>query len=156
MLKAIDHVNIVVRDLTPMLAFYKEALGLTVTQDVIISGDWIAQVVGLKNVKARVIYLEIGDGTGPRIELIDYESPSSDEPEFLDRPHALGIRHMAFKVDDIDATVSQLQDRGVSFNSTVMQVPDAQVTYANSVRKRLVYFHDPEGNILELCEYKGE
>ena len=30
-----------------------------------------------------------------------------------------------------------------------------QVTYAGGVRKRLVYFHDPEGNLLELCEYKA-
>lgn len=155
MLKAIDHVNIVVRDLEPMLAFYQKALGLTITQDVVISGDWIAQVVGLQNVKARVIYLEVGEGAGPRIELIEYESPTRVEPEFSDRPHALGIRHMAFKVDDIDAVVTRLQNRGVTFNSQVMQVPDSQVSYAHSVRKRLLYFHDPEGNILELCEYKS-
>jgi catechol 2,3-dioxygenase-like lactoylglutathione lyase family enzyme len=34
-------------------------------------------------------------------------------------------------------------------------VPSSQVTYANNVRKRLVYFRDPEGNLLELCEYRS-
>jgi hypothetical protein len=28
------------------------------------------------------------------------------------------------------------------------------VTYSGGVRKRLVYFRDPEDNILELCEYR--
>jgi len=27
-------------------------------------------------------------------------------------------------------------------------------TYAGGVRKRLIYFADPEGNLLELCEYR--
>ena len=34
------------------------------------------------------------------------------------------------------------------------QVPDAQVRYRGGVRKRLVYFKDPEGNLLEFCEYR--
>ena len=153
MLKAIDHVNIVVRDMQPMLAFYTDSLGMKVTKDVVITGDWIEQVVGLKDVNARVIYLEIGDATGPRIELIQYENPPCIKSDSPNSPHLLGIRHMAFSVDDIDSIVKRLIDKGVTFNSTVMRVPSTQVTYAGSVCKRLVYFHDPEGNILELCEY---
>jgi len=157
MLKAVDHVNIVVDDMSLMLGFYRDALGLKVTQDVVISGDWIAAVVGLKNVKARVIYLELGPspGAGTRIELIKYESPISLQLADQDQPHALGIRHMAFAVDDIDVIVERLKNRGVTFSSQVMQVPNTQVQYAGNIRKRLVYFQDPEGNILELCEYRA-
>jgi catechol 2,3-dioxygenase-like lactoylglutathione lyase family enzyme len=61
---------------------------------------------------------------------------------------------MAFKVDDVDATINKLRAAGVEFFSDVQTVPDAQVAYAGGVRKRLVYFRDPEGNILELCEYR--
>ena len=153
MLKSVDHVNIVVNDVSLMLGFYRDALGLKVTQDVVISGDWIAAIVGLENVKARVIYLEVGQGAGTRIELIKYESPISLQPADQDKPHAIGIRHMAFAVDDIDVIVERLENRGVTFSSQVMQVPNTQVQYAGNIRKRLVYFHDPEGNILELCEY---
>ena len=35
----------------------------------------------------------------------------------------------------------------------IQQVPATQVDYAD-VRKRLVYFRDPEGNLLELCCYE--
>jgi catechol 2,3-dioxygenase-like lactoylglutathione lyase family enzyme len=72
----------------------------------------------------------------------------------VDRPHAPGLRHLAFTVSDIEALVAKLRERGVRFFSEVQTVPSAQVTYANDVRKRLVYFQDPEGNLLELCEYR--
>ncbi len=155
MLKAIDHINIVVRQIDPMIMFYTQCLGMRVTKDVVICGKWIDQVVGLEGVKARVIYLQIGDGSGPRIELIDYQNPQSIDPGGQDQPNAVGIRHMAFAVQDIDVIVERLASRGVAFGSDVMTVPSGQVQYAGDVRKRLVYFKDPEGNILELCEYRA-
>jgi catechol-2,3-dioxygenase len=48
-----------------------------------------------------------------------------------------------------------LRYRGVKFFSQIQNVPESQVTYSDGVKKRLVYFHDPEGNILELCEYRA-
>jgi catechol 2,3-dioxygenase-like lactoylglutathione lyase family enzyme len=62
---------------------------------------------------------------------------------------------MAFRVADIDAIVARLKSSGITFVSDTQLVPDSQVTYAGGVRKRLVYFHDPEGNLLELCEYRS-
>jgi catechol 2,3-dioxygenase-like lactoylglutathione lyase family enzyme len=91
---------------------------------------------------------------GPRVELLKYTSPEALRAPGVDRPNALGLRHLAFKVDDVDAAVTKLQTAGVEFFSRVQTVPDSQVTYAGGVRKRLVYFRDPEGNILELCEYR--
>jgi glyoxylase I family protein len=159
MLERIDHINIVVRDLPAMTAFYRDVLGLRVTKEVIISGKWIAAVVGLEDVLADVVYLDMpgaGEGVaGPRIELIKYHSPAGAEPPGLDLPHTRGLRHMAFRVDAIDPMVASLKQRGVKFFSDVQRVPDSQVTYAGGVRKRLVYFQDPEGNLLELCEYKA-
>ena len=151
----IDHVNIVVEDLERMVAFYRDALGLKETKRVTITGDWVAATVGLSEVHADVVYLDFA--SGPRIELIRYNRPSPPvaRPSGVDRPNAPGLRHIAFRIDDIDATVARLQRAGVKFFSRdVQQVPDTQVTYAGGIRKRLIYFADPEGNILELCEYK--
>jgi catechol 2,3-dioxygenase-like lactoylglutathione lyase family enzyme len=152
MLSSFDHVNLVVADLPRMLAFYRDTLGFTVTKHVTISGDWIGKTVGLENVSAEVVYLDLP--SGPRIELLRYISPDAIRAPGVDRPNALGLRHMAFKVDDVDAAAARLRAASVEFFSDVQAVPDSQVTYAGGVRKRLVYFRDPEGNILELCEYK--
>jgi len=152
MLQQIDHVNIVVHDLEKMVSFYCGVLGLTVSKRVTISGEWIDQTVGLKGVTGDVVYLD--PPFGPRIELIRYRAPEASRPANLGESNTPGLRHMAFKVDDIDALVKALTKAGVKFFSGVQQVPDRQVTYAGGVRKRLVYFADPEGNLLELCEYR--
>jgi catechol 2,3-dioxygenase-like lactoylglutathione lyase family enzyme len=109
-------------------------------------------VVGLSGACADVVYLDLP--AGPRVELIRYRAPVTSRPEGLETSNTPGIRHFAFRLDDIDAAAARLKQAGVTFLSDVQTVPDSQVTYAGGVRKRLVYFRDPEGNLLELCEYK--
>ena len=41
MIERIDHVNIVVRDLPTMVAFYRDTLGLSQGREVTIGGDWV-------------------------------------------------------------------------------------------------------------------
>lgn len=152
MIESIDHVNLVVRDLKRMTAFYRDVIGLRVTKEVSISGEWIDEVVGLKGAEGDVVYLELP--SGPRIELIDYKSPVGVEQGVENQPNVFGLRHMAFRVSSIEAVAEKLSVAGIAFQSEVKTVPDVQVQYAGGVRKRLVYFRDPEGNLLELCEYR--
>jgi catechol 2,3-dioxygenase-like lactoylglutathione lyase family enzyme len=152
MIESIDHVNLVVRDLKRMTEFYRDVLGLRVTKEVSISGEWIDEVVGLNGVVGDVVYLELP--SGPRIELIDYKSPRGVEQGVDNHPNVFGLRHMAFRVSSIEAVAEKLSAAGIAFQSEVKTVPDSQVKYAGGVRKRLVYFRDPEGNLLELCEYR--
>lgn len=152
MIEGIDHVNLVVRELEAMTTFYRDVLGFRVTKAVTISGDWVAAVVGLTDVVADVVYLD--PPHGPRIELIRYRQPSGARPEGLSKANTLGLRHCAFRVSDIDCVADRLRMAGVQTRSPVAAVPEGQVRYAGGARKRLVYFEDPEGNLLELCEYK--
>ncbi len=154
MLEAIDHINIVVRDLEPMAEFYSRVLGMRITKRVTISGDWIDRVIGLRNAVGEVIYLELP--AGPRLELIRYVRPQGADPAGLEIPNMRGLRHIAFRVNDIDAAIVRLRESGIRTTSDAQTVPNEQVTYAGGVRKRLVYFQDPEKNILELCEYRAD
>jgi len=153
MIEQIDHINIVVNDLEAMIHFYKNCLGFKLAKRVEISGTWIERVVGLEQARAEVVYLELP--TGPRIELIHYLSPIGLSPGALDIPNTMGIRHIAFRVSNIEIWVARLKKEDISFFGEIQEVPGVQVTYAGGVQKRLVYFHDPEGNILELCEYSS-
>lgn len=153
MLEQIDHINIVVADLARMTAFYRDVLGMRVTKEVSIRGEWVERTVGLKGVEANVVYLETQVEGGTRLELIEYISPKGARPPGIGESNAPGIRHFAYKVRNIDDLAARLRRAGVTLFSEVQQVPDSQVTYAGGVRKRLVYFRDPEGNLLELCEY---
>lgn len=154
MFTQIDHVNIVVNDLNSMTAFYRDALGFEVTKEVTISGEWVESVVGLEGVVAEVVYL--APPSGPRVELIRYVSPEGHCPPDLGRSNTRCLRHIAFQVEEIDAAVARLKSVAVRLLSEVQRVPNSQVTYSGGVCKQLVYFHDPEGNLLELCEYKAK
>ena len=152
MIERIDHVNLVVDDLPGMVAFYRDVLGLRVTKRVSISGPWIETLTGFKKVEADVVYLEAPTGAG--VELICYRTPRGQRPAGLGVPNTVGIRHVAFRVTELDAMAASLEAAGVELLSDVQQVPSAQVDYADQ-RKRIVYFRDPEGNLFELCEFRA-
>lgn len=153
MIERIDHVNLIVNDLPTMVAFYGEVMGLRLTKRAAIGGDWIEALTGFAKVEADVAYLEaayLEAGTGTGLELIRYRTPEGPRPKGLSDPNTKGIRHVAFRVRDLDTVVASLKAAGVDFLSSVQRVSAEQVDYANQ-RKRIVYCRDPEGNLLELC-----
>jgi len=72
---------------------------------------------------------------GTMLELIPGKGPLT--PPHLDDP---GIRHLAIQVDDFDGAYARLQAAGVRF------LGDPISKQGN----RLVFFADPDGNILHL------
>ena len=151
MLERIDHVNLVVSDMKAMVAFYRDILGMRLTKQAVISGPWIDAATGLSPVEAEVVFLEVP--SGPGIELIHYRSPIGSRPDGLGQPNMPGLRHIALRVTNLDRLVAALEATGTKMLSKVQQVPAIQVDFADR-RKRLVYCHDPEGNLLELCDYQ--
>ena len=151
MLQRIDHVNIVVEDLAAMTAFYRDVLRLRVTREITIRGDWIDATTGLKGVEADVVYLEAQSGAG--LELIFYRSPRGASPAGLGEANTKGLRHLAFWVDDLEAVAASLQAAGVELLSEIQKVPTAQVSF-EARQKRIAYCRDPEGNLLELCDFQ--
>lgn len=151
MIERIDHVNLVVDDMPAMTAFYRDVLGLRLAREATISGPWIDAVTGLRQVEADVAYLEMPEG--PRVELIHYRSPKGTRPSGQGDPNASGLRHLAFRVQSIDQMANALKAAGVELLGEVQEVPQTQVDYAG-LRKRLLYFLDPEGNVLELCTFE--
>ncbi|MEO6150243.1 MAG: VOC family protein, partial [Mucilaginibacter sp.] len=59
------------------------------------------------------------------------------------RPEAAGLRHLAFKVDDIDIAIAHLNDNGVITEP---------VKVDEFTGKRYTFFPDPDGLPLELYE----
>lgn len=152
MIRAIDHLNIVVTDLARSLAFYIDVLGFTKTKDAYLEGEWIDRIVGLRGVKARAAFIVAPAGE-PRIELLEYTAPQGGSSPENSRANTLGLRHIALRVDDIAATVARLRCAGATVFSEPVRVP-AGVVHHDAGEKTLVYFLDPDGVILELAEYR--
>ncbi len=153
MIRGIDHLNIVVADLARSVTFYTEVLGFVKTADVRMTGAWIEEIIGLKGVEGLVAFVELPGGGGPRIELLQYVAPAGVALPENSRANTLGLRHVAFRVDNIAGMAAKLRAEGVTLFSDPVKVPQGIVKFAAG-DKSLCYFLDPDGTILELCEYR--
>ncbi len=140
-LKKIDHIGIVVNDLAAAKAFFLD-LGLEVDGEAEMEGEWVDQVVGFKGVKSAISVLRAPDG-GANIELIKYYKPLDEREIQQPFPNTPGIRNIAFEVDDIEAVVARLNEKGYY---TLGEVPQYEDIY------KLCYIHGPEGIIIMLAE----
>ncbi len=152
MIRAVDHINIVVSDLERSLNFYTETLDFKIVRRARLEGDWIDKTVGLKNVSAEVAYI-VSQGGEPRIELLHYLSPVGGESSLRSTPNTIGLRHIALRVTDIHTVARRLEASGVTLFSEPVVVPAAAVQH-DAGQKTLLYFTDPDGVIVELAQYE--
>lgn len=145
MLKKIDHINIVVSNLERTKDFFRQ-LGFSVVHEDNLEGDWIASIVNLKEVKASYAQLSLRD-LGTNIELIKFDRPVTSGIHSKSIPNQIGIRHIAFEVENIEEIVSSMKEEGVEFFGDIQIYPETG--------KKLVYFYGPDGIILELAQYKN-
>ncbi|HWA08666.1 MAG TPA: VOC family protein [Opitutaceae bacterium] len=152
MLQGIDHINIVVADLARSVDFYTRVLGFTKAKEAYLEGEWIDRIVGLRGVRARVVYVVAPAGE-PRLELLCYENPKGATFTANAHPNTAGLRHLALRVRDLAGMTARLKTAGVKFFSEPVRVPDGVVQH-DAGTKTLVYCTDPDGVILELTEYR--
>ena len=143
-IQRMDHVGIVVDDLEAAKAFFTE-LGLEVRGSGSVDGEWVDRVVGLEGVHTDFAMMETPDGHS-RLELISFHTPPAEGDDGHAPANTRGIRHLAFVVDDIDATVTRLRAHGGELVGEIER-------YANIFR--LCYLRGPEGIIVELAERLG-
>ena len=124
-LEHIHHVAIIVSDYPAARRFYTETLGLPVLREHFRPerNDW-------------KLDLQLGDC---ELEIVGEPNP----PRRVNRPEACGLRHLAFRVEDVEQAVAWLQERGV------LCEPVRVDPYTN---RRMTFFFDPDGLPLELHE----
>jgi catechol 2,3-dioxygenase-like lactoylglutathione lyase family enzyme len=137
----IDHVGIVVSDFSTAKEFFLE-FGLQIQGEGKVEGEWVGRIVGFKEVKANIAMLRTPDGEAT-IELIKFYDPLDEKGIQPSLSNSLGIRHICFAVDDIEAIVAKLKKKGTEL---VGEIQRYQNTY------KLCYIFGPEGIILELAE----
>jgi catechol 2,3-dioxygenase-like lactoylglutathione lyase family enzyme len=142
-IKRMDNVLIVVDDLDAVQAFFIE-LGLTLEGETTVEGPDVGRLIGLDNVRATLAMLRTPDGQG--IELDKFHTPDAVRFGPVAAPvNALGLRRVMFAVDDIDAMVVRMRERGHEVIG--------EMRYGESYR--LAYLRGPEGIIVGLAESVG-
>lgn len=124
-LKDIHHVAIIASDYEKSKRFYVNILGLEIISEVY-----------RKERDSYKLDLKIGES---QIELFSFKNP----PKRPSYPEACGLRHLAFKVTNIELEVENLLREGIS-------VEDIRVDEITG--KKFTFFSDPDGLPLELYE----
>ena len=143
MIKRMDHINVVVSDIEQAKAFFLN-LGFEEIDCAYLSGDMFSNITGLADIEANYVALAL-PGAETKLELIQYITPPGGKDPGLGQANQIGLRHIAFAVDDIQAEVRRLKAKGIRFQSEIQ-------TWERS-GKQIVYFCGPEGILLELAQY---
>lgn len=128
-LNAIHHVAIIVSDFQAAKDFYVNKLSFEIIRENYREerNDW-------------KLDLKIGDGAAA-MELEIFAEPNP--PKRVNRPEACGLRHLAFHVEDVEAAVAELAERGIACEP---------IRFDPYTQKRMTFFFDPDGLPLELHE----
>jgi catechol 2,3-dioxygenase-like lactoylglutathione lyase family enzyme len=139
-----DHVGIVVEDLGAATEFFV-ALGFELQGEASVGGDWVDRVIGLDGARSDIAMLQTPDGHN-QVELTEFQSPAVRQGDAGAPSNTLGLRHLAFVVDDVDAALEAARAHGGELVGTVERYRDIF---------RLCYVHGPGGIIVELAEELG-
>lgn len=140
-IQRIDQVGVIVDDLPAATAFCLD-FGLEMLGGADVEDESIDRVVGLDGVKNAMVMLGTPDGQAT-IEFIKLYAPSTEQGLQQPCANTLGLRHIAFAVEDIEAVVAKLKKNGMEIFSETQNYED---------NYKLCYVRGPEGIILELAE----
>ena len=143
MLKNFDHLTIVVRDLERAKAFFA-VLGFKEAMSVVIAGEPFASYMGVAGIEADHVTLVL-EHVSPRteIQLLHYRHPDPLPDPHIRDLHKLGMNHICFTVDDIEAEVGKLKSHGFATRNEIMDFHS----------RKLVFIEGPEGVTIELSQW---
>jgi lactoylglutathione lyase len=143
MSEAFSHFGICVSDLDRSLRFYCEGLGFEPTAQHQV-GEEFARLMEIDGVAVRSQFLR---RDGLSVELLYYDAPGHvGEP--VRRPvNQLGLTHLNFRVDDVDAVAERLRALGGAV------LDHTRTTF--SPEMDFVYCTDPDGVRIELMKLPG-
>ena len=122
----IHHIAIIASNYPKSKAFYTEVLGLEVLSEVYR--------------EERGSYkLDLAIDGEYVIELFSFPNP----PKRVSRPEAVGLRHLAFVVTEIESAIAQLRKHNIEAEP---------IRIDEFTGKRFTFFEDPDGLPLELYE----
>ncbi len=143
-IRRFDHVGITVADLDTVTAFFV-GLGFEVEGRMPMEGEFVDAVIGIPDSRSEIVMLRPPDG-GTGIELSSFIRPDHEPGSPDAMSTELGLRNVAFEVDDLDAILDRLATDGYRLVGGVGQYEDLW---------RMAYVRGPEGIIVSLAQRLG-
>jgi methylmalonyl-CoA epimerase len=131
--RRIDHVAIIVCNIEQALLFYRDTLGIEPSA-----------IKEVPSEQVRIAFLPLGGPQGSEIELVEPLNADSSLAKFLEK-RGEGLHHICLEVDDIDAALQEMQEKGAP-------VLDTQPRIAAEGRAIFLHPKGTNGVLLELIE----
>ncbi|MEA3309941.1 MAG: methylmalonyl-CoA epimerase [Chloroflexota bacterium] len=126
----IDHIALAVQDLDETLAFYRDALGVELTERRAVPAEGV-----------EIAFLPLGEA---KLELLCPLTAESNMARFIQK-RGEGIHHLCIKVEDIEAKIAQLKEHGARMATEIRSHPDG-------TRYAFVHPKSTHGVLMELYQ----
>lgn len=138
----LSHHGLCVSDLERSLAFYRDGFGFREISRMTFGDAGTQRLLGLPNARLEAVYLR---RDGCTLELLHFPQPGThlrDGPRPMNR---VGLTHLSFLVDDLEATLAELSalGAGVLVESRLDGGADGP---------QVVFVTDPDGTRIELVQ----
>ena len=133
MITRIDHIGIAVQNIKEALAFFQEALGVK-----------LDRVESEEGGRTQVAFLPVGTSD---VELVEPLDTDSGLGKFLAK-RGEGVHHICFEVDDIDAALARLREKGAQL------IDETPRVNAKGMRYAFVHPKSAHGVLIELYQKK--
>jgi catechol 2,3-dioxygenase-like lactoylglutathione lyase family enzyme len=143
------HTNIIAKDWRNLAKFYCDVFACRpVPPERDLAGGWLEDLTTLTGARIRGMHLRLpGYEDGPTLEIFEYDpaNPADGQPEI----NRQGLAHLAFHVDSVETVLADVLAHGGSQlgGLVVRDYGDLGVLTA-------VYARDPEGNIIEIQNWR--
>ena len=140
-IRRFDHVGITVADLDRVTAFFV-GLGFEVEGRMFMEGEFVDTVIGIPSSRSEIVMLRPPDG-GTGLELSSFIRPTHEPGSPDAMSNQLGLRNVAFEVDNLQAVLDRLAADGYRLVGGVGHYEGIW---------RMAYVRGPEGVIVALAQ----
>ena len=131
MIKKISHIAVAVNNVEEAAKFYQNMLGLSLSGVEVVAGQ-----------KTKAGFFKIGESN---IELVQPTESDSPLVKFLETK-GQGIHHICFEVDDVEAEIKSLLEKGATM------VDQKSRPGAHQTKVAFIHPKSSNGVLIELCE----
>ena len=142
------HTNIVAANWRKLAQFYVDVFGCQFRPpERDLQGEWLDDLTSIENARIKGIHLLLPGffERGPTLEIFEYNKKEKNTGKMINKE---GLAHIAFAVDDVDACLKLLIEKG---GSKIGEVVKTEIEGVGEIN--VVYAKDPEGNIVEILKW---
>lgn len=136
-----DHIGITVSDIDAVTAFFV-GLGLEAGGKMTVEGEFLDTVIGMTGAATEIVMLHVPGG-GTTLELSSFARPQHLPGSAAAPANELGLRNVAFEVQDLHAAVKHAAGEGYGLVGGIGEYEGVW---------RMAYIRGPEGIIVSLAE----